>query len=50
MEAFGDARDCPTKTIREEALEQGLFQQLRRIEFSQAEKDHFRSQDFDNGA
>lgn len=36
-------RTCPTKTIREETLDQGLVRELRRIEFSQEEKDYFRA-------
>lgn len=36
-------RTCPTKTIREETLEQGLVRELRKLEFSQEEKDYFRA-------
>ena len=36
-------KGCPTKTIREEVLEQGLIHELRKLEFSQQEKDYFRA-------
>jgi site-specific DNA recombinase len=35
-------RDCSSRTVRESSLEQQLVQQLRRLEFSQEEKDWFR--------
>jgi hypothetical protein len=33
---------CPTKTVRQETPEQALVHQLRKLEFSQEEKDYFR--------
>jgi hypothetical protein len=33
---------CPTMTIRQESLEQGLVHELRKLEFSQEEKNYFR--------
>jgi hypothetical protein len=36
-------KTCPTKTIREESLDQGLLREYRKLEFSQEEKDYFRT-------
>lgn len=33
---------CPTKTVREETLEQRLTEKLKQLEFTQEEKDYFR--------
>lgn len=34
---------CPTKTIREETLDRGVIKELTKLEFSQEEKDYFRT-------
>jgi hypothetical protein len=34
---------CPTKTVREETLDQGVIRELVKLEFSQEEKDYFRA-------
>ena len=34
--------DCPTRSIRESKLEQAIVRELKKLEYTQEEKDHFR--------